>query len=104
VGPIWGRSKETKEGWPLLTVETEVDRDSNSTNERVLPWLVRWARRASTKDFCLALAALVSQLQNIIFLPLHFFTLLVPIIQQPGAGWRGGSPVCVSGHKLGWDM
>ncbi len=26
----------------------------------VLPWLVRWARRAGTIDFCLALAALVN--------------------------------------------
>jgi hypothetical protein len=27
-------SKETREGWPLLTVETEVNGDSKSTNER----------------------------------------------------------------------
>jgi hypothetical protein len=27
-------SRETKEGWPLLTVETEMNRDSKSTNER----------------------------------------------------------------------
>jgi hypothetical protein len=47
----------------------------------VLPWLVRWTRRASTVDFCLALAALISPVQSII---LHFFTFLVPIIQQPG--------------------
>jgi len=33
----------------------------------VLPWLVGWTRRAGTKDFCPALAALVSQIQNIIF-------------------------------------
>jgi hypothetical protein len=26
----------------------------------VLPWLYRWARRAGTRDFCPALAALVS--------------------------------------------
>ncbi len=53
----------------------------------VLPWLVRWARRASKKiDSWLALAALVSPVQNIISVssPQHFFTLLVPIAQQPG--------------------
>jgi hypothetical protein len=50
----------------------------------VLPWLVRWARRAGTIDFCPAWAALVSPVQNIIFLPARFFTLLVPIAQQPG--------------------
>ncbi len=27
-------SRETSEGWPLLTVETEVNGDSKSTNER----------------------------------------------------------------------
>jgi hypothetical protein len=48
------------------------------------PCLVRWTRRAGTiqVDFCLALAALVSPLQNIIFLIAHF--LLVPVAKQPG--------------------
>ncbi len=50
----------------------------------VLPWLVLWTRRACTLDFCPALAALVSPVKNIIFLTVHFFTLLVPIAQQPG--------------------
>jgi hypothetical protein len=31
----------------------------------LLPWLVRWARRAGTRDFYPALAALVSPVQNI---------------------------------------
>ncbi len=48
------------------------------------PWLVCLTRRAGTIDFCPALAALVSPVQNIIFLTIHFFTLLVPIAQQPG--------------------
>ena len=51
----------------------------------VLPWLVRLACRASTRDFYLALIALVSPVQNIIFLISHFFTLLVLIAKQPGA-------------------
>jgi hypothetical protein len=33
-------------GWPLLTVETEVNGDSESTNGGALTWLVRWACRA----------------------------------------------------------
>jgi hypothetical protein len=45
----------------------------------VLPWLVRWARRAGIIDFFPALAALVIPEQNIIFLTAHFFTLIVPI-------------------------
>jgi hypothetical protein len=32
----------------------------------VLPWLIRWARRASTIDFYPALAALVSPVQIIV--------------------------------------
>jgi hypothetical protein len=33
--------KETREGWPLLTVETQVNGNSKSTMKGVLPWLVR---------------------------------------------------------------
>jgi hypothetical protein len=40
----------------------------------VLPWLVRWTRRAGTIDFCHALAALVSPVQNIIFLTSTFYS------------------------------
>ncbi len=40
----------------------------------VLPWLVCWAPRASTRDFCPALAALV----------VHYFNSVVPIAQQVG--------------------
>ncbi len=50
----------------------------------VLPWLVHWARCAGTMDFCPALSALVSTVQNIIFLTAHFFTFLDLIAQQPG--------------------
>ncbi len=37
-------ARETREGWPLLTVETEANGDSWSTNDRDPSfWLVRWA-------------------------------------------------------------
>jgi hypothetical protein len=49
----------------------------------VLPWLVRCAHRASTRDFCPALAALVSSVQNI-FSYGHYFTSFVPVAQQAG--------------------
>ncbi len=32
--------RETREGWPLLTVETEMNGDSKSTMKGDLPWLV----------------------------------------------------------------
>jgi hypothetical protein len=61
----------------------------------VLSWLARWY---GTMDFCPALAALVTQEQNIISLSGKFVTLLVSFAQQPGhwAGSRAGSPVSVS--------
>jgi hypothetical protein len=65
----------------------------------VLPWLVRWACRSGTLDCCPGLAALVSPVQNIIFLYAHFFTFVVPCIAQEPGHWacsRAGSPVSVS--------
>ena len=71
-------ARETREGWPLLTVETEVNGDSKSSNERGgLPWLVCWTCVAGTRDFCSALAALGSPVQNIFFLTVHYFNSFV---------------------------
>ncbi len=77
-------SRETREGWPLLTVETEVNGDSKSTTERSpsLVCLVSFAGRAGTQEFCSALAALVSSVENICFLTVHYFNSFVPIAQQ----------------------
>jgi hypothetical protein len=41
--------REAREGWSLLTVETEANRGVQMKG--FLPWLVCWARRAGTKDF-----------------------------------------------------
>ncbi len=62
-------TRETTEGWPLLTVETEVNGDSKRTNESCL-FLVGslGIGRAGARDFCSVLAALVSPVQNIFFL------------------------------------
>ncbi len=51
-----GATRETIEGWPLLTVETEVNGDSRVRTKGILPWLVRWTCRASTRDFGLILS------------------------------------------------
>ncbi len=74
---------------PLLTVETEVNGDSKRTHDRVLSWLVRRTRRACTRDFGPALAALISPVQNIIFLTVHFFTI------NRQAGVLGRLSVCL---------
>jgi hypothetical protein len=50
-------ARETREWWSLLTVATEANGDLWSTNERVLPWLVRSA--------CLACTIGSSDLQHI---------------------------------------
>ncbi len=79
-------TRENREGRPLLTGETKAIGDLWSTNERVLPWLVRWARRAATRDFYSALAVLASPEQNIFFLAAHFFHFMCP--HRP-ATWGG---------------
>jgi hypothetical protein len=53
----------------------------------LLPWLVCWACRAGTRDFCSALAALLGTVQNIFFLTVHYLNFFDPI-----AGSRAGSP------------
>jgi hypothetical protein len=56
--------------------------------------LVRWARRAGTRDFCSAFTALVGPVENIFFLAVHYFNYFVHIAQQAGrAGSHAGSPV-----------
>ncbi len=52
--------------------------------KEALPWLVRCACRAGTRDFCPVYAALVGPAQNIFFLTLHYFNSFVPIAQQAG--------------------
>jgi hypothetical protein len=74
--------------WPLLTVETEVNDDSKSTNE--YKWPVRWACHAGTRDFCPVLAALVSPVQNIISPQRTLFQSFVPIAQQAGQSVEQG--------------
>jgi hypothetical protein len=60
----------------------------------VLPWLIQWACRAGTRDFCLALAVLVGPVQNILFLTMHYFKSFVAIaLQARQAPTRAGSPV-----------
>jgi hypothetical protein len=65
--------RKTRGGWPLLTVETEVNGDPKITNEMGLPSLVHWACRAGSRDFCPALAALDVSVQNIFFRTIHNF-------------------------------
>ncbi len=67
--------RETREGWPKLTVETEANGDSRSTYERGPSLVVRC--RYNTRDCWPALAALVGPVQNI-------FISFVPTAQEAG--------------------
>jgi hypothetical protein len=75
------QTRDTRERWPLPTVETEVNGDSKSTYERGPSWSVCWAHSADTRDF-FALAAQVGLVQNMFLLIVHYFSSFVPIAQQ----------------------
>ncbi len=65
--------------------------------KEVLLWLVRRTPCAGTIHFWPVLAALVSPVQNIIFLGTHFLILLVPSAQQPGqSGVLGRPSLCLA--------
>jgi hypothetical protein len=86
------------EGWPVLMVETEVIGDSKRRNDRDSSLVGSLDSSCRYNRFFFpALAALVSPVQNIIFLTVHLFTLLVPFAQQPGqAGVLGRLSLCLS--------
>ncbi len=77
-------SKETREGWPLLTVETEVNGDSKSTNERGPSLLDSLGLSRQYKRFFSAFAALVGPAQIIFSLTVHYFNFFVLIAHQAG--------------------
>ncbi len=76
----------TREGWPLLTVEKELNmRTRRVQKKEAFLWLVRGTCRARTRDFCSALTALVGPVQYIFFLSVHYLQIFfVPIAQQAG--------------------
>jgi hypothetical protein len=98
-----GPTTEDREGWFLLSVETEMNGRSKSTNEKGLSWLFRWTRRTGTRDFYPALSALVSPVHNIFSSRTLFqFTVCVSIAQQSGqevVHGRLSLNVCLSSMK-----
>jgi hypothetical protein len=92
--------RETREGWPLLTIETEANGDSKRTNEKgsFLGWFVELVVPVQ-EIFCFALAALIGPVQNIFVLNVHRTS--IPL--SPSASKLGRQPcwvacllVCVS--------
>ncbi len=75
-------ARGSREGWPLLTVETEVNGDSKRVQMKgVLSWLVGLG--AGTR-FCSPFDALVGPIAryNFFLLTIHYFSSFVPIVQQ----------------------
>ncbi len=67
---FWIQTRETREGWPLLTVETEVNGDSKSTNQKE-PSLIGLGLSCRYKRFLFSLGCL-----KYFFLAVHFFNSL----------------------------
>ncbi len=70
--------------------------------KRVFPWLVGWARRASTWDFNPALAALISPVQNIFSSPCTISLYVSPSPSNLGrqSGRVAYLLICVSGFII----
>jgi hypothetical protein len=70
--------------WPLLTVETEVNVDSKSTNERGPSLVSSLALSCLYRRFFSASAALVGRVENIFFFTVQYFNFFFSIAQQVG--------------------
>ncbi len=92
-------SRETREGWSLLTVETGVNGDSKNPqwNESFLFGLSGLSCRY--KRFFLPLVALVGPVQNIFSLPYTNSIPFSPLVSKLGRQpcWVACLSVCVSG-------
>ncbi len=69
--------------------------------ERILPWFIRYACRAGTRDFCSALVALVVPVQSIFSSPYAISIHLSPSPSKLGRQpcWVACLLVCVSGYN-----
>ncbi len=76
-----------------MTIETEVNGDSKSSNERGPSLVNRWACHARTIDFCSALAAEVGPEYKIFFPHRTLFHFFCPHRPASWTGSRAGSPV-----------
>ncbi len=85
------KSRESIDGWPMLTAETEVNGDSKSTQKRGSSLVGSSGLSCRYKIFLFSL--------GIIFLTVHFSNSFVPIAQQAGqAAVLGRLSLIVSLH------
>jgi hypothetical protein len=95
-------TRESREGWPLLTVETEVHGDSKSINVRgpSLVGFVGLSCQCQYKRFLVSLGCSSQPSTKYFFPRCTLFQCLCPHRPASWAGSRAGSPVsyfCVSG-------
>jgi hypothetical protein len=94
--------RETKEGWPLLTVETEVWRLKEYKRKGSFrAWFVGLFMPVQEILVLSLLAALVGT--TFFFLTVHYFDFYVPIAQQAGqAAMLGRLPLSMCLWLLAW--
>jgi hypothetical protein len=85
--------RKTKEGWPLLTVETEVNGDSKSINERVPSLLGSLGLSEQYKRFFVCLGCSSQPCTKYLFPQCTLFQFLFPHRQASWAGSHAWSPV-----------
>jgi hypothetical protein len=73
-----GRTRENREGWPLLTVETKVNGDIGLSMVGSLGLSCRYKR------FLFSLGCSSRLSTKYFFLTIRYFNSFVPIAQQPG--------------------
>jgi hypothetical protein len=76
--------RETRDGWPLLTVETYVIWDSMSTNETGPSMVGSSGLSCRYKIFLFCLGCFSWPSTKYFFLAVHYFNSSVPIAQQAG--------------------
>ncbi len=97
--------KETREGWPLLTVKTEVNGDSNRTNGRGPSWLFHYPCRPVQEILsCLGCSSRPSTKyfsSSPDTISLHLFSSSSKLSRQ--SCWVACLLICVSGFFLGFS-
>ncbi len=93
--------RETREGWPLPTVETEVNGDSKKTNERGPFVAGSLDLSCRHKRFCSSWAALVDLVQNIFS---SMYTISIPQFLCPPRQQAGQAAVMGRTFLSVWSM
>jgi hypothetical protein len=101
----WATTRLTRVWWPMLILLKLRQMETSGVHMKgVLPWLVRWARCAGTRDFCPALDALAGLVHFFKIFPLLYtlfvlFPLFVSISQE---AWQAVVPRHLSFNMCLW--